>query len=130
MDLLRGGAVDAVVSAGNSGALMAGALFTLGRLPGVERPAIAVPIPTETGYVVLLDAGANVDAHPNHLVQFAVMGDIYVRVLRGIEAPRVGVLSNGEEESKGTETTRATSAALRAIPLSRFAPAPRRRALR
>jgi glycerol-3-phosphate acyltransferase PlsX len=118
LDLLRGGAVDAVVSAGNSGALMAGALFTLGRLPGVERPAIAVPIPTATGHVILLDAGANVDAHPSHLVQFAVMGDIYARVLRGVEAPRVGVLSNGEEESKGTERTRATSAALRAIPLN------------
>jgi glycerol-3-phosphate acyltransferase PlsX len=112
-ELLRDGTVDAVVSAGNSGAVMAGALLVLGRLPGIERPAIAVSIPSRQGHVVLLDAGANVDAEAVNLVQFAVMGEIYARVQRGVRTPRVGVLSNGEEESKGTETTRAASAVLK-----------------
>ena len=116
-DLLHDGTVSAVVSAGHSGALIAGALFAVGRLPSVERPAIAVSIPVARGQVILLDAGANVDAQASHLVQFAVMGEVYARVLCGISAPRIGVLSNGEEESKGTETTRVASTALRAAPL-------------
>jgi glycerol-3-phosphate acyltransferase PlsX len=116
-DLLQDGTVNAVVSAGHSGALIAGALFTVGRLPNVERPAIAVSIPVARGKVILLDAGANVDAEAGHLVQFAVMGEVYARVLCGISVPRIGVLSNGHEEGKGTETTRAASAALRAAPL-------------
>jgi glycerol-3-phosphate acyltransferase PlsX len=117
-ELLRDGTVDAVVSAGNSGAVMAGALLVLGRLPGIERPAIAVSVPSGDRHVILLDAGANVDAEPINLVQFAVMGEIYARVLCGIDTPRVGVLSNGEEESKGTEGTRAACAALKTVPLN------------
>jgi glycerol-3-phosphate acyltransferase PlsX len=117
-ELMRDGTVDAVVSAGNSGAMMAGALLVLGRLPGIERPAIAVSIPSGKRHVILLDAGANVDAEPLNLVQFGVMGEIYARVLCGIDTPRVGVLSNGAEESKGTETTRAACAALQTVPLN------------
>lgn len=116
-DLLHDGTVNAVVSAGHSGAVVAGGLFAVGRLPGIERPAIAVSIPVARGQVVLLDAGASVDAEAGHLVQFAVMGEVYARVLCGISTPRIGVLSNGAEESKGTETTRAVSALLRASPL-------------
>jgi glycerol-3-phosphate acyltransferase PlsX len=117
-ELLRDGTVDAVVSAGNSGAVMAGALLVLGRLPGIERPAIAVSIPSRQGHVVLLDAGANVDAEAVNLVQFAVMGEIHARVQCGVQTPRVGILSNGEEETKGTETTRAASAALKGVGLN------------
>lgn len=116
--LLRSGAVDAVVSAGNSGAVMAGALLTLGGLPGIDRPAIAVSIPAARGQVILLDAGASVDATPSQLVHFAVMGDVYARMLCGISTPRVGLLSNGQEESKGTEATRAASVALRKLSLN------------
>jgi glycerol-3-phosphate acyltransferase PlsX len=112
-DLLRDDRVDAVVSAGNSGAVMAAGLFVLGPLGGIERPAIAVPIPTTRGHVILLDAGASVSADARQLVQFAVMGEVYARVLSGAIRPRIGMLSNGQEESKGTEATRAASAVLR-----------------
>jgi glycerol-3-phosphate acyltransferase PlsX len=117
-ELLREGTVDAVVSAGNSGALMAAALFVLGRLPGVERPAIAVLLPSVRGHAILLDAGANVEADPSHLVQFGVMGEIYARVLCGISSPRIGLLSNGHEHSKGPEATRLASEVLRGQPLN------------
>ncbi len=116
-DLLQGGRVDALVSAGNSGAVMAAGLFTVGSLPGVERPAIAVPIPATRGLVVLLDAGASVEADPRHLAQYALMGHVYARVLSGLSAPRVGLLSNGREESKGTHATRAASRMLRQLPV-------------
>src|SRR5690606_457533 len=97
---------DAAMSAGNSGAMLAAALFVLGRLPGVERPAIVTFLPTLEGRVALLDAGANVDVKPLHLVQFAALGEVYVRRVVGIARPRVGVLSNGEELTKGTALTR------------------------
>jgi len=118
LDLLREGTVDAVVSAGNSGAVLAGALFTIGPLPGVDRPAIAVPMPAEHGHVILVDAGASVDADAMHLVQFAVMGETYARALRGQARPRVALLSNGQEAGKGTETTRAASRLLRTLPIN------------
>jgi glycerol-3-phosphate acyltransferase PlsX len=114
-ELVREGQASALVSAGNSGAVMAGALFVLGRLPGVDRPAIATLFPAFKGggRCLLLDAGANVDCRPLHLAQFAVMGEAYVRVKLGIRRPRVAVLSNGEEPSKGTQLTREASALLR-----------------
>lgn len=107
-ELLRANEAAAMVSAGNSGAVMAGALLVLGRIRGVERPAFAALFPALKGggRCLLLDAGANVDCKPEHLAQFAVMGEAYVRKLLGASHPRVGLLSNGEEPTKGTALTR------------------------
>jgi glycerol-3-phosphate acyltransferase PlsX len=118
-DLIRSGAAQAMVSAGNSGAVMAGALMVLGRIPGAERPAFAALFPAlkGEGRCLLLDAGANVDCKSTHLAQFAVMGEAYVRRLLGIQQPRVGLLSNGEEASKGTPLTRSAFELLRASDL-------------
>jgi glycerol-3-phosphate acyltransferase PlsX len=107
IQLLRDGEAQAVVSAGNSGAFMACAFLCLGTLPGIERPAIAVPIPRPGRPGVLLDAGANADCKPTHLVQFAQMGRIYARDVLGMADPAVGLLSIGEEASKGTGLTKA-----------------------
>ena len=96
----------AVISAGNTGASMAAALFILGTLPGVDRPAIATPLPTLNGVGLLIDAGANVDCKPRQLVEFAIMGHIYAQDIFGIAHPRVGLLSIGEEDSKGNEQTK------------------------
>jgi len=112
-DLVKAGAACGMVSAGNSGAVMAGAIFVLGRPPGVERPAIVSVLPALKGSPLLLDMGANVDCKPIHLVQFALMGEVYARRVIGASRPRVAVLSNGEEEGKGTDLTRAAAAALR-----------------
>ncbi|HVN23606.1 MAG TPA: phosphate acyltransferase PlsX [Syntrophorhabdales bacterium] len=114
--LQRSGDVEAVVSAGNSGAAMAFAIFTLGRIPGVERPAIMSFHPNVKGTLsVLLDAGGNVDCKPSHLVQFAIMGHVYAKYGMGREKPRVGLLSNGEEETKGNDLTREAHALLRGV---------------
>ncbi|MFH1486554.1 MAG: phosphate acyltransferase PlsX [Chloroflexota bacterium] len=102
INLLKKKEADAFVSAGNSGAVMAAALLTLGRVPGIERPAIGSVFPTKTGVCILLDAGANLDCRPANLVQFAYMGNAYMQRVFGIERPRVAVLSVGEEETKGT----------------------------
>jgi glycerol-3-phosphate acyltransferase PlsX len=106
LDLAKGGQVNGVVSAGNSGAAMALAMFILKKLEGVERPAIATIHPTTKGSTVLIDSGGNVDCKPAHLLQFAMMGDAYAKYILGKETPRIGVLSNGEEEGKGNELTR------------------------
>lgn len=111
-DLVKSGEADAAMSAGNSGAMLAAALFVLGRLPGVERPAITAFLPTIMGRVALVDAGANVDVKPLHLVQFALLGEVYVRRVVGVARPRIGVLSNGEELTKGTALTRSVVEAL------------------
>ncbi|MFQ5585264.1 MAG: phosphate acyltransferase PlsX [Thermodesulfobacteriota bacterium] len=108
-DLVKGGEAGAVVSAGNSGAAMAAAIFVLKRLNGVERPAISVCLPTVKEWTILLDAGGNVDCKPVHLYQFAVMGDVYARDILKKSSPRIGLLSNGEEEGKGNELTRETN---------------------
>jgi glycerol-3-phosphate acyltransferase PlsX len=106
-EMIHAGEVDAMVSAGHSGAVMAGALLVLGRIRGVERPAIAALFPSlGKNRCLLIDAGANVDCKPSQLAQFAVMGDAYVRKLLGVARPRVAVLANGEEETKGTALTR------------------------
>jgi glycerol-3-phosphate acyltransferase PlsX len=99
------GRADAVVSAGNTGAMLAAGLLELRRLPGVMRPAIAVPIPARNGPSVLIDAGANADARPEHLVQFATMGAVFAEEILGIENPEVRLLSIGEERQKGNLLT-------------------------
>jgi glycerol-3-phosphate acyltransferase PlsX len=99
------GEADAVVSAGNTGAMLAAGLLELRRLPGVLRPAIAVPIPTRNGPSVLIDAGANADARPEHLLQFATMGAVFAEEILGIEDPEVRLLSIGEEREKGNQLT-------------------------
>ena len=103
------GLADACVSAGNTGALMAAGLFVVGRIEGIDRPALAPTLPTIGGEgFLLLDVGANVDAKPEHLLQYAVMGSIYSQQVRGIEKPRVGLLNIGTEAKKGTELTKKT----------------------
>lgn len=99
--LVRDGAADGVVSAGHSGATAACGMFIMGRLPGVERPALSALLPTEKKPVIVLDAGANVDCRPYHLFQFGLMGDAFARDLMGYASPRVTLLSIGEEEGKG-----------------------------
>ncbi|MGJ8454011.1 phosphate acyltransferase PlsX [Pseudothermotoga sp. U03pept] len=105
LKLLKDSVVDAFVSAGNTGALLAGATFVLGRIDSVERPALAVPVPSTNGFTILIDAGANVHVRAEHLLDFAAMGLSFIRVL-GRDSPRVGLLNVGEEESKGDETTK------------------------
>ena len=103
--LVRDGEADAFVSAGNTGAVFVVALLELGRLPGVERPAIGAPIPFPKGLTLLLDAGANAECRASHLVQFAHLGSSYMRAARGVAEPRVGLLNIGEEGSKGSPLT-------------------------
>ncbi len=109
---------DAGVSAGNTGALMAAGLFVVGRIDGIERPALAPTLPTIDGQgFVMLDLGANADAKPNHLAQYAVMGSIYAEKVRGIQKPRVGLLNIGTEEGKGNELTKAAYDLLQDAPI-------------
>jgi len=104
--LCKTGRADGWISAGNSGAIMATALFIQGRIRGVERPALGSVIPTRDGFAYFLDVGANVDSKPEYLVQFAAMGAVYAREMMGRAEPRVGLLSNGEEDGKGDELVR------------------------
>ncbi|MBA2597706.1 MAG: phosphate acyltransferase PlsX [Chloroflexia bacterium] len=108
LDAVRDGRAAALVSAGNSGAVMAGALLKLGRIRGVDRPAIAGYLPSMTGKTLVLDMGAVTDPRPSHLVQFAQMGSIYIERAFGVERPTVGLLSNGEEPSKGNQLVQET----------------------
>jgi glycerol-3-phosphate acyltransferase PlsX len=103
LSLQKQGEVDAFISAGSTGAMMAGSLVILRPLPGVDRPAIATVIPTRTGHTLLIDAGANVDTRPTNLLQFAHLGSIYARDLMELANPRVGLLNIGEEPEKGDE---------------------------
>lgn len=105
-DLVKAGRADAVMSAGNSGAMLACGLFKYRRIKGVERPALVTSLPTRRDFVTFLDVGANIDVRPLHLAQFAVMGAVYAGFKHGRARPRVAVLSNGSEDSKGTELTR------------------------
>lgn len=107
-ELARSGEADAVVSAGNSGAAMTAGVFVLKKLAGVDRPAIAVTYPTLKDDVIMLDVGGNVDCKPIHMVQFALMGDVYARYLLKKDHARVGLLSNAKEEGKGNQLTRLT----------------------
>jgi phosphate acyltransferase len=118
-ELLKAKEVQTVVSAGNSGATMAFAIFTLGRLQGVDRPSIATIHPNaKDGKTILLDSGGNVDCKPVHLAQFALMGDAFARCARGIEHPKIGLLSNAEEETKGNELTREANALIKDLGLN------------
>ena len=114
-DLCKAGQAGGMVSAGNSGAVLAGGLFVFGRLDHVDRPCIGGSLPTlkGAGRAVLVDMGANVECTPLQIVQFALMGEVYARRVVGVAHPRVGVVANGEEEGKGTDLTRAAAAALR-----------------
>jgi glycerol-3-phosphate acyltransferase PlsX len=116
LDLVKRGDASAFVSAGNSGAVMTAAMMILGNLTHVDRPAIASLVPTSEGFGLLIDAGANTEVKPINLVQFAVMGSVYWRHVRNVSRPRVGILSNGEESSKGNENTRAAAAMLEQMP--------------
>ena len=111
--MCKQGEAAAWVSAGSSGAIMAAALFLQGRIRGVERPALGSVVPTTGGQAYFLDVGANVDSRPEFLVQFAHMGSVYARELMQRAQPRVGLLANGEEDSKGDELTREVNARLR-----------------
>jgi glycerol-3-phosphate acyltransferase PlsX len=113
VDLMKDGKCDAVVTAGNSGAAMAISMSKMKKLEGVERPALASIHPTINDVSVMIDAGGNVDCKPIHLVQFAIMGEIYAGFVLGKDRPRVGLLSNGTEESKGNELTKRVHAILK-----------------
>jgi glycerol-3-phosphate acyltransferase PlsX len=108
IDLMKSGEADAFVTAGNTGGAMTTAYFRLGTIPGVERPALTATFPVKNGYCIILDIGANPDCKPEHLVQFAIMGSIFARKVRGIDNPRIAILSNGEEGGKGNELVRNT----------------------
>ncbi|MCL6590834.1 MAG: phosphate acyltransferase PlsX [Firmicutes bacterium] len=103
--LVKEGKAAAVISAGNTGAAMSASLLTLGRIDRIKRPAIATVMPTQKGLSVILDAGANVDCEPENLLQFAIMGSIYAEQILGLNNPKIGLLSIGEEETKGNKLT-------------------------
>jgi len=117
-ELVAGGEAAAVFSAGHTGATVMAAYAGFGMLPGVDRPALAATIPTRERPAILLDVGASVECRPQHLLQFAVMGAVFARVAFGIDAPRVGLLSIGEEATKGNELTRDAHRLLKTAPLA------------
>jgi len=116
--LVRDGLASGLVSAGNTGAVMAIAKMLVGVVPGVDRPALATVVPTLTGRAVLLDVGANVTCKPHHLVQFALMGHLFSKQIVGMPSPRVGLMSVGEEESKGTDLTKGVHKSLKELNLN------------
>jgi phosphate acyltransferase len=118
VDLVKQGRADAVVSAGHTGAAVAATTIKLRTLPGVERPGIASVIPTETNLFVLIDAGANVEARPIHLLQYAIMGSVYSRHVLGYQNPTVGLMSIGDEDVKGTDFTKDVFKLLKASSLN------------
>lgn len=109
IDLVKTGQAEAFVTAGNTGGILATAFYRLGTIPGVERPALTALFPVKDGYCVVLDIGANPDCRAEHIFQFAIMGSIYAQKVRGIENPRLGLLSNGEEAGKGNQLVRDSS---------------------
>ncbi len=118
LSALKERGVDAFVSAGNTGALLAGGLFKVGRIKGIDRPAICTVYPTMKGASVLVDAGANAECKVNNLLQFALMGELYARSILGIEKPRVGLVNIGAEETKGTPLYIETHEALKSQPIN------------
>lgn len=114
-NLVKEGLVDAFVSSGNTGALMATARFVLKTLPGIDRPAIASLMPTMTGQVLMLDMGANVDCTPDHLCQFALMGEVYAMAVLNIANPKVALLNIGSEEDKGNDVVKAAGERLKTL---------------
>ena len=117
-EMIKRGEAQAVVSAGNSGAMMAIGMLVIGTLPQVTRPAILAIVPGTSKGTIIIDAGANVDCKPRQLLQFGIIGSVYAERGLGIVNPRVGVLSNGEEDSKGNELTRAASELLESAPVN------------
>lgn len=115
---VREGRAQAFVSAGNTGAVMAAGLFELRRIRGVDRPALSGVFPTRKGGCLVIDIGANADAKPEYLAQFALMGSAYMEGVFGIKSPKVGLLSNGEEETKGSALVQAAHPRLRALPIN------------
>ena len=111
---LRDGLVDAFVSAGSTGAVLSGGMFRLGRLKGIDRPALAPLLPGAKDFFLLIDCGANVDCRPEYLHQFALMGSAYMQAMRGIKAPRIGLVNNGAEAEKGCALTKETYGLLEA----------------
>ncbi len=118
MDLVKNGEADAFVTAGNTGAAMVTAYFRLGTLPGVDLPALAPIFPTATGSCVVLDIGANPEVRPENLLQFAIMGSLYAEKVRGVKNPKVGLVSNGEEEGKGNHLVKEATPLLKASGLN------------
>lgn len=118
VELVKNNEADACVSAGHSGVMMATSLLLLGKLPNVDRPAIAIAIPSLTGFFVLIDAGANVDCKPKNLLQFAYMGDAYYRAISNELSPKIALLSIGEEDIKGNEQTKESFKLLRKTDLN------------
>jgi glycerol-3-phosphate acyltransferase PlsX len=114
-DLVRNGSASGLVSAGNTGAVMAISKMVIGVVPGVDRPSLATVLPTLEGHAVLLDVGANIECKPHQLVQFAIMGHLFSKKIVGVASPRVGLLSVGEEESKGNDLTKEVYKALKGI---------------
>jgi glycerol-3-phosphate acyltransferase PlsX len=117
-NLVRDRSASGLVSAGNTGAVMAISKMVFGAVPGVDRPALAAILPTLAGHAVLLDVGANVTCKPHHLLQFAVMGHLFSKKIVGVSSPRVGLMSVGEEESKGNELTKEVHQALKQLHLN------------
>jgi len=113
--LVRDKVASGLVSAGNTGAAMATSKMVFGMVPGVDRPALAAILPTLAGHAVLLDVGANIVCKPHHLVQFAVMGHLFSKIIVGVDSPRVGLISVGEEETKGNDLTREVHQALKQL---------------
>lgn len=120
IDMVKKGEADAFVTMGNTGAGMVTALFRLGRIRGVDRPAIAPIFPTATGFCVVLDIGANPDCKPENLLQFAIMGSVYAEKVRGVKNPKVGLVSIGEEEGKGNELVKAATPLLKTAKINYF----------
>ena len=118
VDLVKHGQADAIVSAGHTGAAVAASKIKLRTLPGIDRPGIAAILPTETNVFVLIDAGANIDARPEHLFQYAIMGSVYSRHVLGYAKPSVGLISLGEEDVKGNELTKEVFKMLRVSSLN------------
>ena len=120
LNLVKDGVCDAFVSAGSSGAVLVGGQLIVGRIKGIERPPLAPLIPTETGCSLLIDCGANVDARPSHLVQFAKMGSVYMESVMGVPNPKVAIVNIGAEEEKGNALVKETFPLLKNCPEINF----------
>ncbi len=120
IDLVKNGEADAFVTAGNTGAAMATAYFRLGTIPGVDLPALAPVFPTASGTCVVLDVGANPDVKPENLLQFGIMGSLYAEKVRGVKSPKVGLVSNGEEEGKGNHLVKEATPLFKASRLNYY----------
>jgi len=114
--LVKAGKADAFVTAGNTGGALAAGILHIGRMKGIQRPALITPFPTNTGFCLILDVGANVDVKPEHLQQFAVMGSVYSKRIMGVGSPTVRILSNGEEQGKGSQLVLNATALLEQTP--------------